>query len=208
MAKSATPGQRAMENKREQILDEALILAGNSGYRGFSLKDLADRCNLTKQGVMHYFPTKDSLLVTLLHERDAAIEADLVDLLTSADFAICRDDDEKRKIFRICLIQVIENLLLTPAFIRLQVVIRAESISMEHPAKEYFVLRDQGTLTWLADRIGPFSLNAYSTARQILAVMVGLQEQWLQEEQDFDLVDEWRRALEKLLPDAPGRQDR
>ncbi|MFF4763190.1 hypothetical protein [Streptomyces sp. NPDC001292] len=39
-----------------------------------------------------------------------------------------------------------------------------------------------------------------STARQLLAVMGGLEEQWLREPGGVDLVAEWDRAVARLVP--------
>jgi AcrR family transcriptional regulator len=192
---------RRDQSRREQILDETLILAGQRGYNGFSFKDIAERCHLTKQGVLHYFPSKEGLLRALLEERDATIEADLLGLLASAEFETAEEPQHKLAIFRESLAQVIEHMVRTPDLIRLHVVLRAEAIDPSHPACAYFLERDRGTLAWLTERSAPFFGDAEASARHILATMIGLQQQWLQEQMAFDLAKEWRGALAKLLPD-------
>jgi AcrR family transcriptional regulator len=187
-------------SRRDQILDECLFLAGQRGYHGFSLQDLAERCKLTKQGVLHYFPSKDRLLLALLDERDASIEADLLGLLSSGGFEVADSPEASRAIFRESLARVIEHMAAAPDLIRLHVVLRAEAINSEHPASAYFLQRDRATLAWLAERAAPFCEHAVSTSRQILALMIGLQQQWLQEDRGFDLAAEWRCALAILLP--------
>jgi AcrR family transcriptional regulator len=197
----ATPdGERSDSSRREQILDETLLLAGQRGYNGFSFKDLAERCGLTKQGVLHYFPSKEKLLHALLAERDASIEADLLGLLEAAEFEGTDSPDRKLAIFRESLALVIEHMAKTPELIRLHVVLRAEAIDPDHPACSYFLERDRRTLGWLTQRTAPFCANAQAAARHILATMIGLQQQWLQEQMQFDLAKAWREALTKLLP--------
>lgn len=199
----ATKSGRSDQSRREQILDETLLLAGHRGYNGFSFKDLAERCHVTKQGILHYFPSKEQLLRALLEERDASIEADLLGLLASGDFETIEDLSQKLAVFRESLAQVIENMARTPELIRLHVVLRAEAIDPDHPACAYFLERDRSTLAWLTERSAPFFDDARASARLILATMVGLQQQWLQEHMAFDLTQEWRGALIKLLPDRP-----
>lgn len=194
---------RSDQNRRNQILDHTLILAGQRGYNGFSFKDVAERCHLTKQGVLHYFPSKEDLLRALLDERDASIEADLLGLLAAREFEATDSSDRKLAIFRESLAVVIEHMVRTPDLIRLHVVLRAEAIDREHPACAYFLARDRSTLAWLTQHAAPFCADAEASARHILATMIGLQQQWLQEQMQFDLAKEWRGALAKLLP-APN----
>src|SRR6202011_3572049 len=54
----------------EQILNEALRIIAERGYNGFSIQELANRCGLTNAGLLHYFGSKDRLLIALLEDRD------------------------------------------------------------------------------------------------------------------------------------------
>ena len=56
--------------KRAEILDVALEVFAVEGYRGTSLRKVASLCNLSLAGVMHYFDSKEDLLVQILRERD------------------------------------------------------------------------------------------------------------------------------------------
>jgi AcrR family transcriptional regulator len=151
---------------------------------------------------LHYFPSKEALILALLDERDASIEADLLELLASKGFDEARHSSTKLAIFRESLANVVRIMVRSPDLIRLHVVLRAEAIDPAHPASSYFKQRDRGTLTWLAQRAAPFSVDAQTLARCILATMIGLQQLWLQEGMMFDLVEEWRAALDRLLPDS------
>ncbi len=61
MPRSDGPG-----STRERILAVALELFARHGYEGTSIRDIADRMEMTKAAVYYHFPSKDSLLVDLL----------------------------------------------------------------------------------------------------------------------------------------------
>jgi len=66
-------GERS-ERSREQILDAALHLFSKQGYRGTSMRDIAQAARLSTGNLYHQFPDKESLFRTLL-ERYFAILA-------------------------------------------------------------------------------------------------------------------------------------
>ncbi|MFM9443049.1 TetR/AcrR family transcriptional regulator [Streptomyces acidiscabies] len=64
------PYRKGLE-RREQILRAALEVFGDHGERGASLKEIADRVGMSQAGVLHYFGSREELLVAALEERDA-----------------------------------------------------------------------------------------------------------------------------------------
>jgi AcrR family transcriptional regulator len=56
------------ERSRRQILDAALDLYSHQGYRGTSVRDIAERAQLSTGNVYHHFPDKESIFRTLLDE--------------------------------------------------------------------------------------------------------------------------------------------
>src|SRR5690349_23420538 len=56
--------------KRRDILDQAMALFGEVGYRGASLREIAARCGLSHPGLLYHFPTKEALLLAVLGHRD------------------------------------------------------------------------------------------------------------------------------------------
>ncbi|MET8983556.1 TetR/AcrR family transcriptional regulator [Streptomyces sp. NPDC004539] len=64
------PYRKGLE-RREQILRAALEVFGDHGERGASLKEIADRVGMSQAGVLHYFGSREELLVAVLEERDA-----------------------------------------------------------------------------------------------------------------------------------------
>jgi len=76
--------------KRREILDAALRVIGEHGYTGATVKQLAEEVGLSQNGLLHYFGSKDELLVEVLRRRDeldalAAAGADLSVAAPDAD---------------------------------------------------------------------------------------------------------------------------
>ncbi|WP_415803608.1 TetR/AcrR family transcriptional regulator, partial [Isoptericola cucumis] len=62
--------------KRAEILRTALDVFAREGYRGTTLREVAERCELSVAGVMHYFDSREDLLtqVILARDDDTALE--------------------------------------------------------------------------------------------------------------------------------------
>jgi len=69
-ATAATPTEKE-PNTRERILDVALDLFTEQGFDGTSLRQIAERLNVTKAALYYHFESKDDILMALhmrLHE--------------------------------------------------------------------------------------------------------------------------------------------
>ena len=184
-----TPRRRAQpEVRRAEILTAALEVFSERGYRGASLGKVAERVGLTQQGVLHYFHSKDALLIEVLRLRD---EIDVREIDGSK-----RLDDIER---------LVAGNATKPGLIQSFTVLSAESVTEDHPAKQYFVdrysdVRAKLTMslkTELGDP-GPSGLSAEEAATLLIAVMDGLQLQWLLQPEDVDmasLVQAFTRVL-------------
>src|SRR5687768_3303093 len=62
-----TPEGRAT---RDAIVDAALRAFAQRGYRGASIDSIAVEVGVSRQGVLHHFPSKVDLLVAVLEHRD------------------------------------------------------------------------------------------------------------------------------------------
>ena len=185
------------EVRRQQIFDEAIDIIGQRGYRGFTLQELAQRCGLSNAGLLHHFPSKDQLLIGLLHERDrrdyAALDAAGLYFREAVDLPIPFDD------LLLALREVVVRDSQRPEIVRLYTVLRAESLDEDHPAREFFLARAQRAFDDLARMLVSHVGDPRSTARQLIAFHGGLEEQWLREGLGFDLVAEWERGARILL---------
>src|ERR1700758_1880559 len=123
--------------RRARILDETLRIVSERGYHGFGIQELAERCGLTKPGLLHHFGSKDQLLIALLNEVDARDEAER-GALFAAYYHQPGDPAPHGDTCRRSLLMITGRTLERPELIRLRVVLRAEAINPGHPAHAYF----------------------------------------------------------------------
>ena len=57
------------EDRRNAVLDAALRVFADAGFRRASLKEVGDEAGVTKGCVYHYFSSKEELLLALMRER-------------------------------------------------------------------------------------------------------------------------------------------
>ncbi|WP_405581962.1 TetR/AcrR family transcriptional regulator [Streptomyces sp. NBC_01092] len=179
------------EERRAEIVRAALEVIAERGYRGASLGAVAERVGLTQQGLLHYFPTKDALLVAVLKERDQwdAVPGTRwrIDLLAS----------------------LVEYNAMRPGIIQTFSALLGESVTEGHPARDYFSRRyvevrasmAEVLRTEYGDRL-PNSLTPERTAPLLVAVMDGLQYQWLLDPESVDMPGAFRDFL-SLLGERP-----
>ncbi|WP_141312254.1 TetR/AcrR family transcriptional regulator [Streptomyces spinoverrucosus] len=175
------------EERRAEIVRAALEVIAERGYRGASLAAVAERVGLTQQGLLHYFPTKEALLVAVLKERDQwdAVPGTQwrVDLLAS----------------------LVEYNAMRPGIIQTFSALLGESVTEGHPARAYFTerytrVRDSMAAVLRAeygDRL-PNGLTPERTAPLLVAVMDGLQYQWLLDPESVDMPGAFRDFLALL----------
>ncbi|MFF1441805.1 TetR/AcrR family transcriptional regulator [Streptomyces sp. NPDC058295] len=182
------------EERRAEIVRAALGVIAERGYRGASLAAVAERVGLTQQGLLHHFPTKDALLVAVLQERD---QWDAVpDTRWRMDL----------------LASLVEYNAMRPGIIQTFSALLGESVTEGHPAREYFTERYAQVRASMAavlrteygDRL-PNGLTPERTAPLLVAVMDGLQYQWLLDPESVDMPGAFRDFLLLLGEDAPDR---
>lgn len=168
---------------RTVILSTALAQFGEQGYRGASLRDIASRCGISHPGLLYHFPTKEALLLAVLEHRDQVDRAEQAGVDDSGV-------DVLRRLVRSASVNQER-----PGIVELFVVVSAESTSAEHPAHQYFqeryarlidevsdAYRVAGARGQLADGVEP-----RLAAQQLIALMDGLQVQWLLDPQAVDM---------------------
>lgn len=64
------PYAKGVARKRE-ILGIALALLANDGLRRSTLDEIAQRAGVSRQGLLHYFGSREGLLIAVLEARDA-----------------------------------------------------------------------------------------------------------------------------------------
>jgi AcrR family transcriptional regulator len=186
------------DDRRARILAAAIEIIGDKGFHGFSIKDLAVRCEMTDAGLLHHFGSKVALLTAVLDERDRQDEIAIAAALGEAAGHDPRSIEELRQILRMLVQRNAEK----PEFVRLYAILRVEAIAPDHPAHAYFRQRDTAALAMFTRLVGALTDDPQSLARQLLAALDGLELQWLRDAQAFDLIGEWDKLADRLLRSA------
>lgn len=189
--------------RRSQLLDEASRIIGERGYYGFAVQDLAERCGLTTAGLLYHFKTKERLLLAVLGERDRRAEAVLMPLIAGFSRARIGGPLALPEVHRL-LRTMIEITVAQPELSRLFVILGVEALNKGHPGHAYFREREAKVLEAYTNILEPHVAEPRSTARQISALMLGLQQQWLASDGEMDLLAEWDRAAAAILPELGG----
>jgi AcrR family transcriptional regulator len=63
------------ERSRRVVLDAALDLFSHQGYRGTSVREIADAAGVSTGNVYHHFPDKETIFQTLIQEYRTATES-------------------------------------------------------------------------------------------------------------------------------------
>lgn len=186
------------DNRREQILDEAIRIVGERGFFGFTVQELAQRCGISNAGLLYHFGTKDQLLLAMLSEFEQREAVALGPLIALAQEAA------KGEAPAAALADLLRTMVARgstqPEIGRLCMILASESLDASHPAHASFRKREAGVLDLFAQLVAPYTDNPRSKARQLLALMDGLAQQWVREDQAFDIRAEWDRAIAVVLP--------
>ena len=188
--------------RRAQIIEVATRLIADRGYWGVSMQDIADGCGLTVPGLLRHVGSKVGLLIAVLEHRDVDDALSLrAHLGTGADelpedWAVSRPAGVDLR--QLCAATMRRNAV-QPEIVRLFTVLAAESLEPTHPAHGYFARRQEHAAAAYAALAERITDQPEALARQIMAMMDGLQIQWLRDPKNSDLVREWETAAEMLF---------
>jgi AcrR family transcriptional regulator len=185
--------------RRQQILDAAVALFAAKGYRGTGVAALADRVGMTATGLLYYFGSKERLLREVVAERD---QAD----------AFGPDGPFPLGLTLSSLRELGQHNVETAVLTRLYVVLGAESLDATDPLHDFFVERYETArrfVRFILDlekaqgRIRE-DVDIVQIAQEVIAVVMGLEVQWLADPERVDLalaVDSYiNRLVEDLAP--------
>lgn len=65
------------EKRKIQIIQAAYDVIASKGYNNFTIEDIANQAGLSKGGVLHYFKTKEDILIFLLEQIYLIIEGNI-----------------------------------------------------------------------------------------------------------------------------------
>ncbi|MFP1629964.1 TetR/AcrR family transcriptional regulator [Streptomyces sp. 5K101] len=170
------------------------------GYNNASLQEIADRAGVTQAGVLHYFRSKTLLLASVLQLRDE----------TDTD----QDLERPRGLaFLHHLVDTMRRNAEREGIVRLYAVLSAESTTEGHPAQEYFRERYENLRSDVAAALAEAcelgevraDVNIDEAANAIIAVMDGLQIQWLLAPGSVDMAASTDRVITALLAELADK---
>ena len=171
------------EAARERVLRSALRAIAANGFRGSSLAAIAADAGLTTAGLLHHFPSKEQLLVAVLAERDR---------LDGARFQL----GGFRGLAALDrLIELVQHNTMVPGLVQAYTVLMGESVGEDHPARDWFRDRYPRRRANIAaairagidtGEIRP-DVDCDALAAEIIAMMDGLQVQWVLNPDQVDM---------------------
>jgi len=185
------------ERRRAQIIHAAFEAFGTVGYRSASMVQIAADCGVSRAGLLHHFPTKESLLEAVLVERDRLDHEQFFRGGTS--------DDGLDYLAR--MVRLVEHNAAHPGIVSLFAVLSSEASDPRHPAHGYFQARYARSRGWLQrafadlERRGMLrpGVPAAGLDAEFISLMDGLQVQWLLQPDAVDMPGRVRAFLGRVL---------
>lgn len=194
---SGTRGSYAVgDERRARILEAAVEHFAQRGFHASSLARIARDVGITQGGLLHYFRSKEDLLVSVLRHSD---EQDIARFFGS-------DPPSLADAFR-SLTDLAAYNAARPGRTKMFSVLAAEAGERGHPAHGYFVERYQLVVGNIADmlraavargEIEP-GVDCEALGSEIAAVTDGLQLQWALAPSTYDMAGRLRAYLDRLL---------
>jgi AcrR family transcriptional regulator len=181
--------------RREDIISAAATVYGEVGYHGASLREIAKRVGMSHAGLLYYFPTKEALLAAVLERRDAA-DAEREQLTSPAGLEILRH-----------YLALASHNVRHPGIVDLYSRLAAEAVAADHPAHDYFKRHYDEARSGVRESFRVLSergqlrpdIDPELATVTFIALMDGLQVQWLTTPDAVDLVGSLRFYLQSLL---------
>ena len=181
------PAQRGAA-RREAIIEAALAVFAERGYRAGALGDIAARVDVTAAGILYHFGSKEALLLAVIAERDRLAAESLAQLPRTGGLDVLDH-----------LVELGVAIEKEKGLAMLHTVLQAESFDAEAPAHGYFLARSRLVRQWLehllieAQREGGVraDVDCGAKARELVAYMEGAAVLWLLDD-EVSLVELYR----------------
>lgn len=175
------------------------------GYSNASIAEVASTVGLTLPGLLHYFPSKTSMLLAVLELRDQQSQRWLGQGPATLEAAMLAPPVPWQQLLGQLRMINRANAAI-PGVVRAFSLLNTESLTEHHPAQEWFSRRSTLVLGQvsrslhqalergeIADGIDPDQIAA-----EIMAMMDGLQVLWLRRPEQVDLVRYFDAYLDRL----------
>jgi len=185
--------RRETAERREAILQAATEVFATKGFKGGTLADVAERVGMTHAGVLHHVGSKNNLLQEVLTYRDQNDDA-VTRAVHGLDF------------FR-HLVATMRLNMDRSGIVQTYVVLSAEAVTDGNPGYRYFKDRFTGLRRLVLEELravqpsgDPLADAALvDAASAIIAVMDGLQVQWLIDPDTLNLGEASAYAIEAIV---------
>ena len=175
-------------------MNAGLAVFSSSGFHRGSLRDVAERAGLSQAGLLHHFPSKKHLLQAVLTWRDDEARRQLGEPVPDG-------------------LDLIRRLVARPPttrtreLVQLHVIVSAEGVFADHPVHGYVFERHTSLFTMVRKAFERAAANGELrrdvdcavAARTLIALMDGLQVQWLLHPDEVNMASDLRRCLQPLL---------
>ncbi|MCX0247828.1 TetR/AcrR family transcriptional regulator [Streptomyces drozdowiczii] len=181
--------------RREQIVATAAEVYGDVGYRGASLREIAKRAGISHVGLMYYFPSREALLAAVLERRDEEEAARSAPVVSSPRDAMLH------------LLDLAGRNAGHAGMVELYVRLAAEATPGDHPAHGYFERHYEMVRSYAHRALEELAVqgalrdgvDARTAAVGLVALMDGLQVQWLTSPDEVDMAGVLRAFVQQLL---------
>ena len=187
----------AGDEARAKILAIAFELMADKGYRGTSIAQVAARAGISQSGLLHHFPSKQDLLIAVIDYRQEVDSR----TLESADGQVLRGWDAFDG-----LAQLVRRNSGRHQVVRMFVTLCAEAMDPDHPGhawvREHYESGERALTAALeagiADGTVRPDIPAATVAHLTIAIMDGLQLQWLASGGSHDMAGEFESDVDHL----------
>lgn len=195
---------RKAEMRKREILKAAVESYGERGSANATLQEIADKVGMIRAGILHYFGSKENLLIEAIKFRD-----------DEGKSGYPAGEIPSGRVFFRHLIDTAHENSMRWGIVRAYTTLSSESVTDDNPGQEYFCERYQKlrekiaesfTIELERDLFLDDSWNEITVQRaidlataSIPAVMDGLQLQWLLDPSEVDLSDATEFAVKALV---------
>jgi AcrR family transcriptional regulator len=167
------------------------------GYRGTSIAQVAARAGISQSGLLHHFPSKQALLIAVIDYRQQVDSRTLEDADGRPLLGWAAFDG---------LLDLVRKNTERPQVVRMFATLCAEALDADHPAHEWIQQHYASGERTLADAIeagiaeGTMrpDMPPATIAHLTVAIMDGLQLQWLSSEGALDMAGAFEAYVDHL----------
>lgn len=203
--RKSTKHRPETSQKRREILKAASEVFGLKGTSNATLEEIADRVGMTRAGILHHFGSKRALLLAVLQYRDSSEVENLEEHHIPGGAELFRH-----------LIETARRNALRPGIVRTFVTLSSESITDHNVGHDYFLERYSNLREEIAQALIDMAKERKSTidmakadmaSSAILAVMDGLQLQWLLDQDHVELPEVTEYAVNAIVWSVMSNSD-